>query len=295
MNEKKTFQVPYLGQYTTSYLIRTEHYNVFIDSAIKSNEEALKPYLEGNRENIVLLTHGHWDHIGCNGLIKKNGGRVFANRNDLPWLTDFDLHWQIGFGQFLKDVQVPPERKTTFWSEIGEMVEIDRFLEDGEELHFDDLTLQVVAIPGHSKGSIGYFNPEENLLYTGDALMETGFFGGLAQYYDAESYRYSMEKIIALDPETVLTAHTPAYERHSAAAAAETAIEFSRKIEADVICYVENTSGPIRIGDLAKEVCLTEGKKVGCGACICVMNHLLSLQNMGISERFSAEGYLPGI
>ena len=44
-------------------------------NALKHNEEEYVPYLSDNRENIVLLTHGHWDHIGCNSLMKKNGAR----------------------------------------------------------------------------------------------------------------------------------------------------------------------------------------------------------------------------
>ena len=266
---------------------------MFIDTALKSNEPNLLPLLGDGREIIVLLTHGHWDHIGCNGLIKAHGGQIWASKNDLPWLNNFKLHWQIGFGQFQKDVTVPPERWDTFWKEIGERVDIDRFVKDGDELHFDDVTVRVMALPGHSRGSVGYYLPDEDVLFTGDALMHTGFFGGLAQYYDKDSYRDSMERLAALNPATVYTAHTPVYEAHTAAAAAQEAIAFSHAIERCVEAYVKETQGVLSVGDCAGYVCGMLGKKVGCGACICVLNHMAGMPEA--SQRLDTEKYLCGV
>lgn len=289
----ETLHVPYLGQYTNSYTFVTDHYRVFIDTALKSNEPSVLPLLDDGRERVVLLTHGHWDHIGCNGLIKAHGGQIWASEDDLPWLTDFKLHWQIGFGQFREDVSVPPERWDTFWKEIGQQVSIDRFVKDGDELHFDDVTVRVVALPGHSRGSVGYYLPEEDVLFTGDALMHTGFFGGLAQYYDKDSYRSSMARLAALDPATVYTAHTPAYEGYTAAAAAREAIEFSHAIERCVEAYIRGVRGALSVGDCARYVCGALGKKVGCGACICVLNHMVKMPEA--SQRLDTGKYLYGI
>lgn len=293
--EIRTFHVEYLAQFVNSYLIQTDHYNVFIDTSLKHNEEEYVPYLSDNRENIVLLTHGHWDHIGCNSLMKKNGARIYANKADLPWLTDFQLHWDIGFGQFLDDVTIPPARWDVFWSEIGETTEMDGFIQDGDELTFDDTVIRVIALPGHSAGSIGFYLPADNVMFTGDALMETGFFGGLAQYYDAGAYRSSMQKLIQLNPKTVYTAHTPEYFDHKAAEAAETAIRFSHSIEKDVLEFVHSTDEDIRIGDAARYVCGKEGKKVGGGACITVLNHLAHNTDPDVVGRLHLEKYHCGI
>lgn len=289
----ETLHVPYLGQFTNSYTFCTEHYRIFIDAALKSNEPNVAPLLHDGRQSVVLLTHGHWDHIGCNGLIKKSGGLIYASADDLPWLTDFRLHWQVGFGQFLQDVTVPPERYDTFWSEVGEAVDIDRFVKDGDVLHFDGTEIRVVALPGHSKGSVGYYLPRENVLFTGDALMHTGFFGGLAQYYDAKAYRASMARLAELAPRTVYTAHTAPYENGTAAQAAGEAVAFSRQIEAAVEAYVTGTSGALSVGDAARYVCGALGKKVGCGACICVLNHMA--QMAAAEGRLALQNYLCGM
>lgn len=276
--EIRALHVPYMGQFTNSYTFCTAHYRIFIDSALKSNEGNILPLLGDGRQPVVLLTHGHWDHIGCNERIKSHGGEIYASKNDLPWLTDLQLHWQIGFGQFLSDVTVPPERYDTFWREVGNVVAVDRFVHDSDELRFDDLMIRVIALPGHSCGSVGYYLPGEDILFTGDALMHTGFFGGLAQYYDAGSYRASMEKLTGLDAETVYTAHTAPYCHGTATQAAREAISFSEKIEAVVKEYIHQVDGPIAVGDAARYVCGKLGKKVGCGACICVLNHMAKMK-----------------
>ena len=290
--EIKTFHIPYLGQFVDTYLLQTEHYNILIDTGLKSGEDALRPYLSDGRQSIVLLTHGHWDHIGGDALVKSMGGQIWASELDLPWLTDFKLHWQIGFGQFQNDVTVPPERWDTFWGEVGEVVEIDRYLKDGDVLTFDDLTIQVIGLPGHSKGCLGYYVKSLDVLFTGDALMHTGFFGGLAQYYCYADYCKSMEKIVALKPQTVYTAHTQPYFDGTAAVAAAEAIAFANKIKRDVQEYVEQAQH-LSLREAVRYVCLKEDKKIGCGACICVLNHLTAIPEA--MAQLDVSNYLCGI
>lgn len=279
-----TFTAPYLNQFSNCFVLRTESYNIYIDTALKSSQEALLPYLRENKRQIVLLTHGHWDHIGGNALVREHGGQIWAHRADLPWLSDFKLHWQIGFGQFSEDLPIPPQREETFWREIGVPQPVDRFVQEGDQLVFDSLHLQVIELPGHSRGSVGYYDPESGTLFTGDALMGTGFFGGLAQYCDFDAYCRSMKKLIRLNPQTVYTAHTAPYFNAGAAAAAQEAIVFAEKIRDDTALYARTRTGPIRVGDAARFVCEKEGKKLGCGACICVLNHLAALEGPDCPE-----------
>lgn len=295
MKELITIQQPYLGQFTSCYVLRTDTHNVYIDAGLKTQEDKLLPYLEEEKEHVLLLTHGHWDHIGASALIKSKGGTVLAHKADLPWLTDFDLHWQIGFGQFKDDFNVPPERWDTFWSEIGEPVQVDRFVEEGEILQFGEAALEVIELPGHSAGSVGFYEREMDVLFTGDALMHTGFFGGLAQYCDYDLYCQSMQKLADLNPGTVYTAHTEPYYHGTAAKAAVEAIAFAGKILADVEEYLQIHGNAIRIGEAAKYVCDKEGKKCGCGACVCVLNHLKRMQNPEVEKQVDFTKYLYGM
>ena len=295
MRKIHAFECPYLGQFVTSYLIETDSHNVFIDTGIKSFEDRLIPYLENGKKNIVLLTHGHWDHIGGDETAKRYGAEIFASRKDLPWLTDFELHWDIGFGQFMKDIPIPPERKDVFWQEIGSVVMPDRFVEPGEELAFGELKIRAVPLPGHSAGCLGYYLPDDDILFTGDALMETGFFGGLAQYCDPELYIGSMKRIAELDPALVYTGHTAPYRDHSAKEAAVTAIRFAEKIAEDLMDILHETEGDILVGETAEKLCRKEGKRLTGGACITVINHLSKVTDPELKKRISLDGYHVGV
>lgn len=297
MKEIITIQEPYLGQFTNCYVIRTQTHNLYIDAALKSQQEKLLPYLQEEKEHVLLLTHGHWDHIGASALIRSYGGTTYAHQADLPWLTDFDLHWQIGFGQFKNtgDFPVPPERYDTFWAEVGEPVKVDHFVAEGDILSFGETSIRVVELPGHSAGSVGYYDEEMDVLFTGDALMHTGFFGGLAQYCDYDLYRDSMRKIADLNPSTVYTAHTDPYLNGAAAKAAVEAITFAEKICADVDSYLQMHEDNIRVGEVARYVCEKEGKKWGCGACVCILNHLKRLKNPEVEKQVDFQRYICGL
>lgn len=139
------FQDDYLGIFTRSYLLQTQHYNVFIDGGLLGGREEKLPYLTDGRKNVLILTHGHWDHIGCDSLTAENGGEVWVHEGDVKHVTDYDWHWTMLFGQFAGDFDLPPARHEIFWKMVGKPVVPDRLLQDGDELVFDDLCLQVIA------------------------------------------------------------------------------------------------------------------------------------------------------
>jgi glyoxylase-like metal-dependent hydrolase (beta-lactamase superfamily II) len=207
---------------------------------------------------------------------------------------------ELGLPRIEKMLKKHPKLKVfghsqCFWSEIGEPVQVDRFVEEGEVLQFGEAVLEVIELPGHSAGSVGFYEREMDVLFTGDALMHTGFFGGLAQYCDYDLYCQSMQKLADLNPGTVYTAHTEPYYHGAAAKAAVEAIAFAGKILADVEEYLQIHGNRIRIGEAAKYVCDKEGKKWGCGACVCVLNHLKRMQNPEVEKQVDFTKYLYGM
>lgn len=290
-----TFKVPYLNIYVKSYLIETEHYNVFIDSSIQSNKGNLHPYLKNGKKNVLLMTHGHWDHIGLNNVIHREGGTIYAHPADMPFFVDFKWHWRLGFGQFEKDIEIPPERSKIFWKEIGDPIPVDHFVKDDEELSFDGLRLQVVGLPGHSRGSVGYFNPVQKVLFTGDALMGTGFFGGMAQYCDYTSYIRSMEKIISLSPQTTYTSHTGSFTNGEGSRVAIEGKEFAERVTANMEEYVSNTKGSISLREAAQFISRAESKIMGGGACITALNCLNDMKTRDSRIENCIEHYICGM
>ena len=90
MTGLQTFTHPYLGIYTKCFLWQTDHFNIWIDSGLRGGWEPLLPLLSDRRHNVLLLTHGHWDHIGGVHLLREHGGTVYGHPADRPLLTDLE-------------------------------------------------------------------------------------------------------------------------------------------------------------------------------------------------------------
>ncbi len=88
---------------------------------------------------------------------------------------------------------------------LGEGNDVDCaniFLADGNSLHFGDFTITAIATPGHTSGCTSY--ALENMVFTGDALLirscgRCDFQGG-----NAEILYESLQKLFALDDNTLV-------------------------------------------------------------------------------------------
>ncbi|MDR1458570.1 MAG: MBL fold metallo-hydrolase [Puniceicoccales bacterium] len=102
----------------------------------------------------VLITHGHWDHCGEAALLQQKGTRIFAHSGDSPWIEDPS---SIPFFSE-KDITLLP-------------CKIDQYVDDIKQLNLCGLKIDIEYIPGHSKGSVGYFFEDFYIAFTGDVLF----------------------------------------------------------------------------------------------------------------------------
>jgi len=148
----------------------------------------------GDREvDAILLTHGHYDHIGAaHAVAGSTGAQVYAHEGDLPLIVDFAKTLKDKYPHFAKRVAQ------------GETPELDNYLTEGETLERANLTFDVLHTPGHSLGSVCFYNAQESILFSGDTLFKytcgrTDLLGG-----DPQSMHDSLARLSTLPPETMV-------------------------------------------------------------------------------------------
>lgn len=167
------------------YMLTTEKAAVIIDPGFIS--EKTEDFLEKNsdKERLIFLTHGHFDHIcGAKSLRDKTGVKIAIPVVDNPALSDTHLSMSDKFHAH----QVP--------------FSADILLEDSQTVQVGDLELKVISTPGHTAGGACYY--VDNVLFSGDTLFfesvgRTDFEGA-----DHTTLLNSINKLLALPDETVV-------------------------------------------------------------------------------------------
>lgn len=133
---------------------------VIVDPGCYDNAEKLEltNYIEKNNLNVkhILNTHLHFDHIfGSHFVESKYDLHTEANKAD-EFLID-NLNEQLAIFGF------PP---------MHEKLTIGKYLNEGDVVTFGNQELLIIEVPGHSPGSIAFYNKEANCLISGDALFK---------------------------------------------------------------------------------------------------------------------------
>ena len=143
---------------------------------------------QGLKLTAILLTHLHYDHnLGVPGLLERWPVPVFG-----PLLNDHD---RGSHPPFPNPGTVPLDCVTHIVGE-GDSVNLDKL----------DMSLAVLAVPGHTRGHIVFLDRQRARLFSGDTLFAGGcgkvFGGSMQDMID------SLDRLASLPPQTqVYCAH----------------------------------------------------------------------------------------
>lgn len=141
----------------------------------------------------VILTHVHIDHCGgLAWLVKKYAPAVCVCDIEAYAIEEGDL--ELTLAGMLRGFLDP--------------VHVDRQLKDGEIFAFGDHEFEIHVTPGHTKGSICLFDPQNKMLISGDTVFADGGFGRVDFFSgSAEQIQASLNYLATLDVEMLLPGH----------------------------------------------------------------------------------------
>jgi hydroxyacylglutathione hydrolase len=162
----------YLGRIIGNcYIIETDTGFILIDTGRASRHTKLEKELDnagckpGNL-NLIILTHGDFDHTGnCANLREKFGTKIAMHYDDSGMVERGDMFWNRKTGNFLIRIIV------------NVLFRIRKFkpdftMDEGYDLSEYGLNAKVLCLPGHSKGSIGILTAGGDL-FCGDLFINT--------------------------------------------------------------------------------------------------------------------------
>lgn len=155
----------------------------------------------------VVLTHGHADHAGSAAEVSAwTGADVLAGQADASFLragapppaadlADWERPIYEQVTRHLPATTVPPVR-------------VGRKLRDGDELDFGGGAV-IIAVPGHTPGSIACYLPRSRVLIAGDTVARRPNGQAMLGVFNVDPGQAaaSFARLAALDTEIVCAGH----------------------------------------------------------------------------------------
>lgn len=152
--------------------------------------------------NLIVITHGDFDHTGNAKYIReKFGAKIAMHLDDLRMAEKGDMFWNRKGNFFIKKIA-----PLLFKFGKSERFKPDLYLKDGDDLSEHGLNAKIIHIPGHSKGSIGIFTSDGDL-FCGDLLENTKEPSLNSIMDDKAAADISIEKLKGLEIKTVYPGH----------------------------------------------------------------------------------------
>lgn len=196
---------------------------VLIDAGMpKSADEIIsvveERYGSKSRPKAIILTHGHFDHVGgIIELIERWGVPVYAHTLEIPFLSGKQNYPEpdptVNNGLVAKMSPIFPNEAINLGGNL-------KVLPSDGSVPFM-AGFRWIHTPGHSPGHISLFREKDKVLIAGDAFVtvkqeslykvitQTKEISGSPQYFTTDwlAARASIEKLAILKPSVAVTGH----------------------------------------------------------------------------------------
>lgn len=196
---------------------------ILVDAGLSTTADrildtAAEYYGKDNKPKAIILTHGHFDHVGAlDKLLSEWDVPVYAHKLELPYLTGEKDYPPgdptVGGGLMAAISPVYPNEGINLGSKVKSLPENGDmpFMPDWRYIH----------TPGHTPGHISLYRESDGVLIAGDAFVTVDQESALAvfkqekevngppSYFttDWEEAKKSVRKLADLKPSLVITGH----------------------------------------------------------------------------------------
>lgn len=174
---------------TNTYIVKDKH-SFIIDP--EKNIISIINTLEEKNITYIINTHGHFDHISGNRVVKNlTNAKIIIHEKDKEMLNNPLLNLSYFIGEEITspnpDIILKDEKGSIFPT---------------------DMNWEYINLPGHSEGSIVLLNRAERILFSGDIIFSNGIGRTDIPSGNIEKMKNSLEFITTLEDDfTVYPGH----------------------------------------------------------------------------------------
>ncbi len=173
-----------------TYILKDENSKEAVIIDVGGDFENIKQKLDAEKYTVkyILNTHGHFDHVLGEPYIQKNYPQIpiYMSKDDLPHIIN--MKEEMNFFDMTSTV---------------ESLKLDSFIDENSQLFIGKYKIQVLATPGHSKGSLSFYT--DGKLFSGDTIFSRSI--GRTDFYDGDFdaiINSIMTKLTVLPDDTIV-------------------------------------------------------------------------------------------
>ena len=104
----------------------------------------------------IWLTHAHFDHLGAlSSLFQKYKATIYLHSEDYSLYKNAVEHSNV----FGVEIEIPPSNPSFFNMNI-------------HKRNIGSFVIEILHTPGHTPGSVSFYNKESNMIFVGDLIFE---------------------------------------------------------------------------------------------------------------------------